>query len=522
MSAVGVDAGECPSAWLSWTINVDFNADWVIDCTYQTNVSPVLSNGDPNPKFVAKTASGEAVTIVLDDEIMGSKNQHRVEWVVDDGCGNRGSVETFFTVEDKKAPTPFCLNLGTAVMAPTEMFPQGMVELWAIDFDAKSFDNCSTEEDLFFTFTDVAPPMRCDAEYDGRTDLLWYNTTFWFFDSSEAVDVAPEDDDGAACPENGFGAYSDGGFNDDNGQFEEFQGDIHRWVPGRRSSGAVFTGDMVDASGFLQIPIYAWDECGNTDFCLVNVRIINNGGGAGRVAGEVRTEEAEMVEDVQTELMSNIPGFPQVSTTSSDGSYAFENVLEDESYQISAEKDGDDGNGVNTIDLIIIQRHILGEARLDTPFKMIAADINNDERINGLDLIELRKFILGVYTEFPQNESWKLIPANQTLTLDNPWSYDTHIDVVSMTADVLGQDFIAAKIGDLNSSATVAGVVSTPPTGKVTNLLFDDRPVAAGEEVEVVLTSTQDVFGYQFTMDMSSMSLVDVAGQGIDLSLIHI
>ena len=518
LSATGTDEGECPSAWLSWTINVDYNADWVVDCVFQTNTSPTLSNGDPNPKWVAKTASGEPVTIVLDEELAGDKSQHRIEWIVDDGCGNRGSFETLFTVEDKKAPTPFCLNLGTAVMAPTDEFPQGMVELWAIDFDAKSFDNCSSEEDLFFTFTDVAPPPRCDAEYDSTTDLMWYNTTFWFFDSSEAVNVDPADDDGAECPENGFGAYSDGGFDRNTGVFEDFNGEeIHRWVPGRRSSGAIFTGDMVDASGFLQVPIYAWDECGNTDFCIVNVRIINNGGGAGRVAGQVRTEEEEMVQDVQTELISDIPGFPIQSLTNTEGSYAFENVLEDESYQITAEKNGDDGNGVNTIDLIIIQRHILGESRLETPYQMIAADINNDKRINGLDLIELRKFILGVYTEFPQNDSWRIIPDGQNLTIDNPWSYEEQIEVVSMTAEVLGQDFIATKIGDVNSTATVNGVSSTE-VGKVTGLLFDDRPVLEGEEVEVVLSSTENVYGYQFTMDMTSMNLVSVEGQGIDAS----
>ena len=203
LSATGMDEGMCPSAWLSWTINVDFNADWVIDCVFETNTSPVLSSGEPNPKFVAKTVSGEDVTILISDEIAGSKNQHRVEWQVSDGCGNLATTTTFFTVEDKKAPTPYCLNLGTAVMAPTEEFPQGMVELWAIDFNQASFDNCLAEEELIFTFTDVAPPPQCDEEYDRE---VWYDTSFWFFDSSETVNVAPEDDTAADCPENGFGA----------------------------------------------------------------------------------------------------------------------------------------------------------------------------------------------------------------------------------------------------------------------------------------------------------------------------
>ena len=45
--------------------------------------------------------------------------------------------------------------------------------------------------------------------------------------------------------------------------------------------------------------------------------------------------------------------------------------------------------------------HVLGQEVLDSPYKMIAADINNDKEISALDLIELRKLILGVYNELP-------------------------------------------------------------------------------------------------------------------------
>ena len=515
LSAVGTDEGDCPSAWLSWEIQVDFNADWEIDCVYETNTSPTLSNGEPNPKFVAKTSSGEAVTIVLDEELDGDKSQHRVEWIVRDGCGNLGTTTTYFTVEDKKAPTPYCLNLGTAVMAPTDQFPQGMVELWAVDFDVQSFDNCLDQDGLIFTFTDVAPPPRCDEEYDRE---VWYDTSFWFFDSSETVNVDPADDDGADCPENGFGAYEDGGFDEDTGVFTEFMDEVHRFVPSRRSTGAVFTSDQVDATGFLQIPIYVWDDCGNRDFCLVNLRIINNDGGAGRVAGEFRTEDDRMVENVSTQLMSAQPGMPLTTTTLSDGSYAFENILEDADYQISGEKNDDYGNGISTVDLIIMQRHILGIERLETPYQMISADINSDKKINGQDLVELRKLILGTYTELPQNDSWKFVRADQELTISNPWIFEEQIEVVSMTSEVVDLDFIAAKIGDVDGTARVDAASGVVSTGKVTGFIYDDRPVLAGEEVEIVLSSTEDLYGYQFTMDMSAMSLVNVEGNGLTQS----
>ncbi len=52
---------------------------------------------------------------------------------------------------DVDAPTPYCINLSTAIL------DQGSVELYAIDFDAGSFDNCTDASDLRYTFDDVNP-----------------------------------------------------------------------------------------------------------------------------------------------------------------------------------------------------------------------------------------------------------------------------------------------------------------------------------------------------------------------------
>jgi len=504
LSAVGVDEGECSSAWISWTINVDYNADWVIDEVFTSNVAPVLPSGEPNPFYVAKTASGDAVSINLAPNL-AKDSGHRIEWNVSDGCGNRGTFTSTFTVEDKKAPTPYCLNLGTAVMS------NGEVELWAVDFNIGSFDNCSPQEALFYTFTDVAPPPRCDEEYDSQTNLMWYDASFWFYESNEGT--VDDDDD---CPLNGEGAYSDGGFNPDTGAFEEYGGDIHRWFPGLRSSGAIFTTADVSASGFLQLPVYVWDECGQLDFCLVELRVIDNGGGA-RVSGRVATEDGREVEDVMTELKTIAPEFSKFDMTDESGTYAFDDNALTQDYEVSGEKNDDYLNGVSTIDLVKVQRHILGLEPFETAGQMIAADVNNDQRINGQDLVELRKLILGIYSELPQNDSWKIINAKDasTLTLANPWNYGETITIAEMAEDMFDQDFIGVKIGDVNHSVVANRAQGLPSTDRGVSLEFTDGKVEAGEEVTVTMTTTEQMYGYQFTMDMSAVSLVEVTGQSV-------
>ena len=92
LSAIGTDEGQCSSAWLSWNVELDLFADWDIDCVYSSNVPSVI-DGEPNPKFIAKTGNGQAVNIVVGSGIAPSKERHRVIWTVNDGCGNIDSYK---------------------------------------------------------------------------------------------------------------------------------------------------------------------------------------------------------------------------------------------------------------------------------------------------------------------------------------------------------------------------------------------------------------------------------------------
>jgi len=455
-----------------------------------------LVDGEPNPFYIPKSGNGEEISIVLPDGIMGSKVWHRAVWRAYDGCNNTSSVTRYFQIADKKAPTPYCLNLSSAVMQ------NGQVELWAIDFNVGSFDNCSDQSTLLYTFTDVPPPPRCDEEYD-RAD--WYDTSFWYYDSAVIEDDATDND----CDIAGFGEYMDQG---------DYGGDVHRWEPGLRSSGRIFTIEDADASGFVQVPIYVWDECGNLDFCLVNLRLVDNGGGgSARIAGSIRTEFGETVENVMTNLGGPV-NVSMMEMTDSNGEFAFTDIPMFTDYRVSGEKNDDYLNGVSTLDIVLLQKHILGQELLQSPYAMIAADINADRSITAIDLISLRKLILGIYEELPDNGSWKFVDASQGLTTSNPWLYSESRDVLNLEDDMLVEDFVGVKIGDLNNSVTLglAGSEIDKRNANSVDIMYTDRTVEQGSIVELVLsTQREDVQGYQFTLETSGLELQTVSGRDI-------
>ncbi|MFN8329772.1 MAG: dockerin type I domain-containing protein [Saprospiraceae bacterium] len=81
-------------------------------------------------------------------------------------------------------------------------------------------------------------------------------------------------------------------------------------------------------------------------------------------------------------------------------------------YTIKPERTDDPLNGVSTQDIVLIQKHILGKAVIASPYRLIAADVNNSGNITGADIAEIRKLILGIIPNFAKVNSWTFVSDN--------------------------------------------------------------------------------------------------------------
>lgn len=207
--------------------------------------------------------------------------------------------------------------------------------------------------------------------------------------------------------------------------------------------------------------------------------------------------------------------------TTNAGEYFFLDRELNKDYVLEAEKNDDYGNGISTVDLIAIQRHILGVELLDSPYKLIAADVNADGQVNATDLVELRKLILGIYTELPQNDSWRFVDADATLDINNPWNFDESIEIANLSSDLNDEDFIGVKIGDVNLSAVPNALTSSTEfkSGNVVDIEIPNLQVEAGQTFEVAVNANlTDLYGYQFTMNTPGLQLVDVSAGSVNVT----
>ncbi|MCB9307641.1 MAG: hypothetical protein H6565_13685 [Lewinellaceae bacterium] len=173
--------------------------------------------------------------------------------------------------------------------------------------------------------------------------------------------------------------------------------------------------------------------------------------------------------------------------TDDQGQFIFNAVPMNTNYSLTPTKDDNPLNGVSTFDLVLISKHILGLQPLDSPYKMIAADANKSNSVTTFDIVELRKLILGIYSELPNNTSWRFVDKSFVFPQPgNPFNTQFPEIITASGSMPLDPDFVAIKVGDVNGTV-IANAQMSADDRSVSTLLFDvqDRAVKAGEVFEV-------------------------------------
>ncbi len=209
-----------------------------------------------------------------------------------------------------------------------------------------------------------------------------------------------------------------------------------------------------DSIGDRLVWVYNYKNGVMIDSCKTIVTILDpNGfctGNIFRVIGNIITENAVPVKGVELSLGQGMPK----TLTDENGHYVIPAMIPNGDYMMQPLKDDGILEGVSTLDLIMIQRHILGNQKINSAYRMIAADVTNDNRISAADIVELRKVILGTNTKFKNNTSWKTIDSKYVFAdPSNPFNnvYPLYSEFIEPKGQYIA-DFVGVKIGDVNNS----------------------------------------------------------------------
>lgn len=280
--------------------------------------------------------------------------------------------------------------------------------------------------------------------------------------------------------------------------------------------------------GTKLIEFWVTDEMGNSDFCLTYISIQDNNelcpftATTGMIAGVITTEEGEEVQDVQVQVNS---GDPFMAYTLEDGAFTFDAIPVGHDYTLVPGLNEGPLNGVSTFDMVLMAKHILGVNPLDSPYKIIAADIDRSGQVSTLDMIKLRKMILGITDEFPNgNKSWRFVRADfEFPDPTDPFAgyFPEIYNINDFDEDMIAADFIGIKVGDVNGSAVPNnfGELEERNTAGAMVLNVEDRTLQPGETVTLDFSAEdmEQIWGYQFTLGFDAQVLEFTALEQGDL-----
>jgi len=390
---------------------------------------------------------------------------NKVVFTVEDACGNETTCTRYIRVKDSKPPTPLCLQ-----KINTSLGIMGMVTLNAKFFDHGSTDNCTPSN---LGQCGCYTELRFSFSPDVNDSLITY--------TCDSLD-------------NGVGQTFD-------------------------------------------VKVYVTDLDDNQDFCNVRINVIDSKDVCQDAPDPIFAVQG-MITDMDNQGMEGFKvigisldeneekGFAETNT---NGEYHLNGLGAYDKYEIVPDKNDIPIDGLSTLDLVLIQKHLLGIRNFDNPYKYIASDANNSHSISASDLLELRKLILGIHQQLPNNESWKFIKAKTEFeNPSNPWNYEEKYITDSLMYGLDSIDFVAVKIGDVNRSASVyTGNNGIEGRNENTEYLIANNAIFASQEnVSVDLKTENDdiITGLQFTLefDPAVLEFTGIENKAIVLSKANI
>lgn len=226
----------------------------------------------------------------------------------------------------------------------------------------------------------------------------------------------------------------------------------------------------------------------------------------------VQTEEGSPVSSVELSMNEEM-----MAMTDERGMGTMKEMGMCKSITISASKSDDIKNGVTTLDYLLVQKHILGQELLDSPYKIIAADVDDSKTVSLMDLITLRRIALGSIHELPSGKDvWRFVDGSYTFKNPaNPLqeNYPVMAMEVNMAEhmDQSPMHIMAIKMGDVDNSvlSTESGISAGIRSEGQLPVVVEDIKLESGKSYIVPLNMDElpDLEGLQLTLKYQTGAL---------------
>lgn len=410
----------------------------------------------PAPPTAADACGDVALTLFSDltvDNGCANGYTRTITYEAEDLCGNTALYDVNITVTDTQAPTISCPS-------GISTFDLGTCNRTLVLPIAAASDNCSGN----ITITNDSPFANTANEnasgtYELGTTIITFTATDDCGNAANCqTEITVNDEAGPNMNCNSpltvyltvdsFAVLSIDSI--DNGSFDNCSNPIALLI----DRDTVDCADIALSS--LLVTLTGLDSEGNMNTCTSNIFVLDTlnlceNERPALTAGTIRRTNGEPLEEIVVS-MQNISNVDFCATTET-GLYYFYHEFEENTCQITPYSNAEPVVDVTSWDLIMMKRHILQVELFSSPYQYIAADVNNSGSVSMADVVEIKRVILGIQSEFTDAPSWRFIPADYIFENEENPLEDGNPAEYLMTNPVweeIDLDFIGIKTGDVS------------------------------------------------------------------------
>ena len=255
----------------------------------------------------------------------------------------------------------------------------------------------------------------------------------------------------------------------------------------------------------IDLQVWYTDEAGNKDFCSVEFVLQDNGNHcedgvfAAVLNGTILNSNLEETANVNLQLDAVIPEYSE-NVLIETSSFSVPSLVENLAYDLRFAKSDTYLKGVSTLDILLIQNHILGTIPFTSDYNLLAADVNGSNSVTGVDLVTIRKLILGKLDSFPNvYEPWRYVERVDSIAAYDPWLLPYEHSLRAATfIDTL--HLVAIKQGDVNGSASLTTDNELELRSRSCQVNF--QFAEASKRLDLYFEEEQDISGLQLCFEV--------------------
>jgi hypothetical protein len=268
----------------------------------------------------------------------------------------------------------------------------------------------------------------------------------------------------------------------------------------------------------VKIQLWVEDEAGNNSFCQTIIAFQDNLDicmihvTQYRIQGSVRSENGEYIR-FKSILKGPNNYFSEQETLEA---IFYPTLWHNGGYELCLSKNEHFYNGVTTADIVKIKRHILEIEFLNSPYKLLAADVNRSNTLTGADASEIRRLVLGIIPEFQKVPSWIFVPKNFLFSgnpLDDLNKFIPSCDSIEIKdKSIEDKNYVAIKMGDVTLDAR--GDYTNKPHSRKnkSTLTYQTTHQDNNFITDFYSTKNTDILGLQFSLafDMNLFEFIGI------------